>query len=159
ETILDVIAPGYKVVGPSTNRSGSSIQTPTLSSVEGYVLSCIQSPVAIWEAASFTGLSHTETRSALLVFVLLGLLVDQQCPPPDMAGAQNVAASQASSAEDDGLAAQIETQSDAESLAQADQTVATTIEATSTSREPERLLAADDPGESIQWCPVEYTGW
>src|SRR5262245_52514677 len=83
ETILDVIAPGYKVVGPSTNRSGSSIQTPTLSSVEGYVLSCIQSPVAIWEAASFTGLSHTETRSAILVLVLLGLLVDQQCPPPD----------------------------------------------------------------------------
>src|SRR5262249_45479546 len=40
----------------------------------GYVFSCIQSPATIAEASMLTGLSHIETRRAILVLIMLGFL-------------------------------------------------------------------------------------
>jgi tetratricopeptide (TPR) repeat protein len=80
DTILDVIASDYKIVCPAPESASSVEHSASLSSVEGYVLSCIQSPVTIWEASSVTGLSQIETRRALFVLILLGLLVEQRAP-------------------------------------------------------------------------------
>src|SRR5262249_5366197 len=76
DAILDAIAADYKVVAARPDRAGSITNTAALSSVEGYVLSCIQSPLTILEACSITGLSHVETNRAIFALILLGLLVE-----------------------------------------------------------------------------------
>jgi tetratricopeptide (TPR) repeat protein len=78
ETILDAIAPDHRIVGPAREGAASIEQSATLSSVEGYVLSCIQSPISIAETGGLTGLPHSETRRAVFVLILLGLLTDRQ---------------------------------------------------------------------------------
>ncbi|HKF56502.1 MAG TPA: DUF4388 domain-containing protein, partial [Blastocatellia bacterium] len=74
DTILDAIAPDYLIVAPV--QEGAE-QSATLNSVEGYVLSCIQSPISVWDASGLTGLPHKETRRAVFVLILLGLIERQ----------------------------------------------------------------------------------
>jgi tetratricopeptide (TPR) repeat protein len=80
ETVLNVVAPDHRIVCPPPEFARSMERSATLNSVEGYVLSCIQSPIPVWEATSITGLSHVETRRAIFVLILLGLLAVQQDP-------------------------------------------------------------------------------
>jgi hypothetical protein len=100
DAILEVIAPDYKVIAPAPYAGCPMEQSATLSSVEGYVLSCIQSPISIWEASGLTGLSHSETRRALFILILLGLLVEhpitseQHVPSGHGATAAQVASTQ-----------------------------------------------------------------
>jgi len=77
DTILDAIAPDYLIVAPV--QEGAE-QSATLNSVEGYVLSCIQSPISVWDASGLTGLPHKETRRAVFVLILLGLIERQSIP-------------------------------------------------------------------------------
>jgi tetratricopeptide (TPR) repeat protein len=69
--VLDALAPDERGIRPASHPTTTAA---TLSSTEGYVLSCIQSPTTIAEACMLTGLSHVETRRAILVLILLGLL-------------------------------------------------------------------------------------
>ena len=73
-SVLDALAPDELTVIPACNADGTAVDSASLSSTEGYVLSCIQSPTTVAEASMLTGLSHIETRRAILVLIMLGLL-------------------------------------------------------------------------------------
>src|SRR5262249_33278836 len=68
------LAADNRTVKPRSDPETTSATSASLSSTEGYVLSCIQSPATIAEASMLTGLSHIETRRAILVLIMLGLL-------------------------------------------------------------------------------------
>jgi tetratricopeptide (TPR) repeat protein len=73
-SVLDALAPDELTVIPASDAEATAADSASLSSTEGYVLSCIQSPTTIAEASMLTGLSHIETRRAILVLIMLGLL-------------------------------------------------------------------------------------
>jgi tetratricopeptide (TPR) repeat protein len=93
-SVLEAIAPDDRTVKPASDPANSAANSATLSSTEGYVLSCIQSPTTIAETSTLTGLSHMETRRAILVLILLGLL------EPEVGGAQSSNAVDESGRED-----------------------------------------------------------
>jgi tetratricopeptide (TPR) repeat protein len=73
-SVLDALAPDERIVKPASDPEATAANSASLSSTEGYVLSCIQSSTTIAETSMLTGLSHIETRRAILVLIMLGLL-------------------------------------------------------------------------------------
>ena len=155
EAMLDVIAPDYKIVGPVPEAASSIVNSATLTSVEGYVLSCIQEPVTILEASSITGLSHVETRRALSVLIVLGLLAEPRSPADPLAAEDRQTPDERPVAKP---AAPVDAKSNGNSahhIVQAD------VAAVGT---PSIPVESQGPGVTepvagalnVEWCPVEY---
>jgi hypothetical protein len=139
DTVLDAIAPDHLVVAAVQKGGGSIEQTATLNSVEGYVLSCIQSPASIREASELTGLPHTETRRAVFVLILLGLLERQS-------QGDQVSSDQQSSFDDfNHQSARDQVDGDQSSPGQV-----------TCQESPSDQDASEQPSEALQWCPVDY---
>jgi tetratricopeptide (TPR) repeat protein len=99
DAILDRVAPDHRIIEPAREGGGSMERSATLSSVEGYVLSCIQSPISIGETSGLTGLAHSETRRAVFVLILLGLLTERQSTPDHQVVCQQRSSSEQNRAE------------------------------------------------------------
>src|SRR5262249_5463412 len=127
DTILDAIAPDHLIVVPVQERAEKSA---TLNSVEGYVLSCIQSPIPIWEASGLTGLPHTEARRAVFVLILLGLIERQSTPDHVASELQSPFSTAVTQDSPDQATCQQQTYSDRD--------------------------ASELSSPAVQWCAVEY---
>lgn len=75
KSVAALIAPEQKLVGPADAARSLVGSTASLSSSEGYVLSCIQYPTSFSEVSEVTGLSEEESRRAVCVLLSLGALM------------------------------------------------------------------------------------
>lgn len=75
EELATAIAPLDRTIAQASPEAMAFGCTAKLTPIESYVMSRIDSPTPIAEAATYTGLSEEEARKAVCVLVSLGLLV------------------------------------------------------------------------------------
>jgi len=82
DSLLNSTASGNRTVFAAKEEKATFGRTAKLNSVEGYVLSCISSPIKIEDISTLTGLSDLEVRRAAYVLMALGLIDAEPLPEP-----------------------------------------------------------------------------